>query len=126
MSNRIQEQINAAPTMRLSHLAQIDALTKEGPDDVERVKLFIDAAGFEGDWRLWALSGVIKRGWSPAFSVWRNGFAPLSLFAHLPGCACPVQQRLPGVPHYIPSWWRPTSSQLEPFSRIQLERRFPA
>lgn len=124
MSNRTPDHITAEAEMRLSHMAQIEALTRPGLDDDERVEMFGAAAGFnKQDWEK-AWSHLNKLRDQPAFSVWVIGGAEKSLFAYLPGCGCPVQERLPGVPQIIPSDWRPTVADLEPFSRIQLERRF--
>lgn len=121
MSNRTQTSTDFAAELRVAHLAQIDALTRPGLPDDERVKLFGKAADFkEGDW-LHARCFNGRR--SAAYAVWVIGGAPKSLFGNLPGCNCPVIEQLPGVPHDMEPDWCPTAVELERFSEIQIERR---
>lgn len=123
MSNRIEDQISAQAELRLSHLAQIEALTVPGLTSQERVERFAAAASFSIQELWWSLDGLERRG--AAKNVWFRGRAAKSLFANLPGCDCPVLEELPGVPRSIPNHWNPSAHDLETFSRIQIERRFP-
>ena len=123
MSNRTEAQISAQADLRMSHLAQIEALTRPGLSDCDRLEEFARAAGFTED-ELWVARHMAKD-CSPARAVWGQGGAQRSLFASLPGCRCPVEEQLSGVPRFIESLWRPTATELEPFSRIQIARRFP-
>lgn len=103
------------------HEAQIDALTLPGLSYEERVRRFAEAAGFDEFQTQTALIKDYRV--SPAKSVWWVGEPQKSIFANLPGCRCPVQEGLPGVPHFTPWDWQPTRSDLEVFARIQQERR---
>lgn len=131
MSNRTLDQLSAMAELRASHLAQIEVLTAPGLSDWERVKRFICAAQFCGHGLQRRLGQdhaecLLRCGLSPAAAIWYvSGYTPKSLFAHLPGCYCPVMEGLSGVPRIIPDDWRPDRDQLEVFSRIQIERRFP-
>lgn len=118
------DKTNVITTHRLAacHEAQIDALTMPGLADEERVRRFAKAAGFINRQLAWVLA-ELQSGANAAFSVWNNGAPQKSIFADLPGCQCPVTEKLPGVPHYIPRDWNPTRSDLEVFARIQQERR---
>lgn len=123
MSNRTEDQISAQAELRLSHLAQIEALTKPGLSDRKRVEMFSEAAGLSNLERSISFDLLVYRD-SPARTVWSWGEPQRSLFANLPGCRCPVIERLDGIPLRIPNNWRPTAAQLETFSRIQIKRRF--
>lgn len=123
MSNRTEADISAQAELQLSHLAQIEALTKPGLSDRNRLDLFAEVAGFNVH-ELWVAHHILYD-CSPARAAWGQGDAQRSLFASLPGCRCPVEKNLSGVPHDIPDDWCPTAAELEPFSRIQIERRFP-
>ncbi|HVR57578.1 MAG TPA: hypothetical protein VMT72_12210 [Pseudolabrys sp.] len=123
MSNRTEDQISARAELRLSHLAQIEALTKPGLAPLDRIQRFADAAEFSDKDRMeaqWSL-----RMHSYAVAVWLQAEPQKSLFANLPGCKCPVMEKLDGVPSDMFCDWKPTVDVLEPFSRIQIERRFP-
>lgn len=123
MSNRTQDQITAEAEMRLSHIAQIEALTTKGLSEQERVRRFGNAAGFDEAAIRHALQWLPFN--SAARAVWLWGSCENSLFGNLPGCRCPTYEGLPGVPRGdVPHNWRPDAAQLEVFSRIQLERRF--
>lgn len=123
MSNRTEADISAQAELRLSHLAQIEALTKPGLTKHERVRQFAKAAEFEDSSVGYALSHLVDN--TAAKAVWRNGGPPKSLFANLPGCGCPVIAGVKGFPRWIEDDWQPTAADLEAFSRIQIERRFP-
>jgi hypothetical protein len=121
MSNRTQTSTDFAAELRVAHLAQIDALTRPGLTDDERKELFGKAADFN---RLnWCYVNAVSSRRSAAYAVWTIGSAPKSLFGNLPGCRCPVSEKLPGVPHNIELDWYPTVAELERFSEIQIERR---
>jgi hypothetical protein len=99
MSNRTIDQVNEAAEYRVSHLAQIEALTMPGLNDYERVKRFGEAVGEAGIYiyvydSYCRLSCGLRP--SPARAVWELGKLPKSLFADLPGCECPVFERLCG------------------------------
>lgn len=122
MSNRTQDQITAEAEMRLSHMAQIEALTMKGLSEKERVRRFGNAAGFDEAAIAHALRWLSFN--SAARAVWLNGNCEKSLFGSLPGCRCPTYEGLRGVPRgEVPYNWRPDAAQLKVFSRIQLERR---
>lgn len=124
MSNRTPDQITAEAEMRLSHMAQIEALTMKGLSERERVERFGKAASLGKDMIDWCVGRLAVA--SAAWAVWNySGERECSLFAHLPGCYCPVLEKISGVPREIPWNWNPDAAQLKVFSRIQLERRFP-
>ena len=127
MSDRKPDQTSYAAKLKAAHLAQIDALTREGLSDDDRILLFTDAAEFGPDDRTSAFF-CCWHGNSVAASVWTFGEPPLSLFASMPGCKCPVieqatrgkkQSRL--IPCYVETDWSPTVEVLEEFARIQQE-----
>ena len=123
MSNRTIEQADLAAELRISHLAQIEALTKPGLSDKERLELFADAAGFDKAHKISLMISVFPN-YSVSRNAWGYGIFEKSLFAYLPGCMCPVQECLPGVPQdMVPNDWEPTVAMLERFSEIQIERR---
>lgn len=101
---------------------QIRALTEPGLTDEERVKAFCLASGADYEDLMFFVRSL---GGSPARACWRTPFDPMSLFADLPGCSCPVIERLEGVPHRIPKDWRPTADELRVFAHHQRVRRFP-
>ena len=129
MSDRKPDQISSAAKLKAAHLAQIDALTREGLSDDERIDLFADAAKFLLSQRVSAHVQVFN-GCTPATAVWTFGNPPLSLFANLPGCKCPViEQATRGkkqsklIPCYVEADWSPTVEVLEEFARIQQKAR---
>jgi hypothetical protein len=130
MSNRTLKQSSALAELRIAHEAQIEALTAPGLTDEERVRRFGEAAGFREYDMTDALTwlGLDK---SPPSSVWSYGQYERSLFADLPGCACPVIENragrasYPGIPSHIPRDWQPDRATLECFARVQQEARFP-
>ena len=129
MSDRKRDQTSSAAKLKAAHLAQIDALTREGLSDEARVGLFADAAEF-GDDNYLSAQVQLFNGCTPAATVWTFGNLPLSLFANMPGCKCPVieqatrgkkQSRL--IPCYVETDWSPTVEVLEEFARVQQEAR---
>jgi hypothetical protein len=123
MSKRHEADVSARAALRASHLAQIDALTRPGLSPIDRVVRFGDAADLPLDKVIRSLADLVK--FSPARAVWQYGDLPMSLFANLPGCRCPVIECCPGVTHDVTIDWTPTAEELEVFSAIQLDRRFP-
>ena len=129
MSDRKQDETSYAAKLKAAHLAQIDALTREGLSDDDRILLFTDAAEFGPDDRTSAFFCHLH-GNSVAASVWTFGEPPLSLFASMPGCKCPVfEQAQSGkmqsklIPCYIERGWSPTVEVLKEFARVQQEAR---
>lgn len=104
------------------HEAQIDALTLPGLSDEERIRRFAEAAGFDVQQRTIAYRDIAVN-YSAAYACWNVVDFGKSLFAQLPGCACPVVEMLSGFPPYVPDNWNPSHSDLELFARIQQERR---
>jgi len=121
MSRRTEAQISERATMRVSHLAQIEALTKPGLTARQRIKAMCAALGEEIN-----PEAILRSNISVAYAFWCwTGTCPNSLFAYMEDCRCPVQQFLPAVPRHIPYGWKPTAKALEVFSRHQLDYRFP-
>jgi hypothetical protein len=133
MSNRTEDQSTFAAELKAAHLAQIEALTMPGLTKLERIERFATAARFYETQRQEAIESARAtcdccKDNSAAGICWREGAAPYSLFADLPGCRCPVMEvmggaKLEGIPDRIPYDWSPTAEQLLPFARIQQERR---
>jgi hypothetical protein len=128
MSDRKQADLRAE--YRAGYLLQIEALLAPGLTDVDRVRRFADAAGFSS-WELEEAINQIKHR-SVTCAVWYMGGAHKSLFASLlPDGCCPIiEVRRHGTAIAgMPTDWnydRPfTRDELEAFSRVQLERRFP-
>lgn len=126
MSNRTEADVSAQAELRASHLAQIEVLTKPGLTEPERIKRFFEAAGYDDEFNQKTSVGLLEFGYSAAHAVWIWGHIERSLFANLPGCSCPVLEGLQGFPSCIEGNWRPTVTDLEAFSRIQIEQRFPS
>lgn len=133
MSNRTIDQANELAEYKLSHEAQIDALTRPGLTDEERVRLFAEAAGFSeratrtaqrycGSYYDERNIPAPSKTYTPGMSVWEFGGYPKSLFADLPLCKCPVLEGLLGATMDIVA--DPTEEGLGVFSRHQLEARF--
>jgi hypothetical protein len=126
MSNR---QAEAKTILQISHERQIEALLN---GDIEA---WLDAAllGPNNEGAAFRASIVTwhEIGESVAKAAWRSGAIPFSLFALLPECGCPVQERQKGnlknerlIPSISPSIdWRPTREVLEAFARIQQAHR---
>jgi hypothetical protein len=131
MSNRTEKQVSKMAAMRVSHLAQIEALCGEPPANPnDRVHKFFEAGGLtRREFRQALLLGEYWRAprfeYSAAFRCWQNShFKPTGLFADLPDCKrCPVNEGLLPVPSYH---WKPTRKELERFSKIQIAHRFPS
>jgi hypothetical protein len=129
MSDRKHDQTSYAATLKAAHIAQIDALTREGLSESQRVELFAEAAGFCEDELVSAHLHHFD-GYTPAAAVWTFGDPALSLFASLPGCSCPVIEQVKHgkmqsklIPCYIDRDWSPTVAVLEDFARVQQEAR---
>jgi hypothetical protein len=129
MSDRKHSETSYAATLKAAHIAQIDALTREGLSESERIDLSADAAGFDEDERLSAHLQHFN-GCSAAAAVWTFGRPQLSLFANMPGCKCPVFEQIKHgkmqsklIPCYLDRDWSPTVAVLEEFARIQQEAR---
>lgn len=123
MSHRTPEQITERAEYLVSHEAQIDALTRPGLSEKERLTRWATAVGTSAEDCV-AWNYLVTQGYSAACSTWYSGLYKRSLFANLPGCRCPVMEKLPGVPKRIPNGWSPNADELRVFSRIQIERRF--
>jgi hypothetical protein len=127
---RQRDERDLASELVLAHLAQIEALT--GPYTSEEAVLkFAEAAWFRNHETESAFATHSQMGWSAAAAVWTVGSAPLSLFAYLPACGCPVQARAHGhlkndmIPVEVDKEWRPSRAVLEAFARIQQQARLP-
>jgi hypothetical protein len=128
VSDRKLEQTDYAAKLKAAHLAQIDALTREGLSERERAGLFFKAAMFDLETITWC-GHRMQAGFTTASAVWMIGEAPYSLFAKLPACGCPVQERTRGrfkgtlIPLDIERRWSPSVAVLEEFARIQQAAR---
>ena len=129
MSNRKRIHTTYAAQLKAAHLQQIEILATPTADPYQTVSRFAEAAYFNGNEEQSALA-MVQKGWSAAAAVWTVGSAPRSLFAHLPGCSCPVRERLTRgwfadtlIPVEILKNWRPSRQMLEDFARIQQEAR---
>lgn len=123
--------------LRAAHEAQIEALTAPGLSDAERVDRFAAVARFEAPSRVTARTEVEHGRESPAYAVWCYGCYELSLFADLPGCNCPVVEKVcgnrsyqgrvsyVGIPIGFGRDWAPTLDELKVFARVQQRARFP-
>ena len=89
MSNRKRIHTTYAAQLKASHLQQIEILTGGGRRDYEAILQFSAAAGFCKAEERTALA-LVQLDWNAAAAVWTIGTAPRSLFAHLPGCGCPL------------------------------------
>ena len=132
MSNRKRIHTTYAAQLKASHLQQIEILTGGGRRDYEAILQFSAAAGFNDSEEHSALA-MMRAGWTAAAAVWTVGCARRSLFADLPGCGCPVQERVTTgrfddtlIPVEIPKNWRPSRAVLEDFARVQQEARIGA
>lgn len=122
MSNRTIEQASEQAEYEVSWEAQIDALTAPGLTDEERVRRFADAAGFTPNQTGTALGDVKFDSVLVGEAVWFHGTPQKSLFANLPGCECPVAEKLPGATHRAVC--NPTRENMEVFRDHQREARF--
>lgn len=120
-------KLTLALDLKAAHTLQIEALTAPGLTDQERVERFAEAAGFSDVERGSALA---RNDWlGPAKAVWYAAFATKNLFANLPSCLCPVNEKYteranwPDIPPYIPDNWQPAAAALWPFSRVQIYAR---
>jgi hypothetical protein len=130
MSNRTEAEVTFAAELKAGHLAQIEALTAPGLTREERIWRFMNAARFHGVERTIMSIGLETHpNATAAYFCWSIGTPLYSLFAHLPGCACPVIEvrtghaQFDGIPRAIPKDWSPTAAELLPFARVQQERR---
>jgi hypothetical protein len=129
MSNRKLADTDYAAKLKASHLAQIDALTREGLSENVRFRLFATAAEFTPAMTHAAEFMVLRKS-TASSAAWTIGDAALSLFAYLPTCGCPVQEqcrygRFKGtlIPIDVPRTWNPSVAILQEFARIQQEAR---
>lgn len=130
MSNRAITQASALAALKLSHEAQIEALTAPGLSDHDRLMRFANAIGQPKDYADDALRRISNYGCSVGYAVWFDGTSPLSLFAHLPKCKCPVLEntfkiKYPGIPQAVRHDWKPYRATLERFAKVQQQARFP-
>jgi hypothetical protein len=132
MSDRKIADTDFAAELKASHLQQIEILTGGARRDYEAVLQFAAAARMGQVEEASALK-LASQGWTAAAAVWTVGNARRSLFAYLPTCGCPVQERAFGrfrertlIPLVIEKDWRPTRAQLEEFARVQQEARLGA
>jgi hypothetical protein len=123
MSDRKLADTDYAAKLKASHLAQIDALTRGGLSDNSRVRAFARASDFPVQ-AMHNVEYMLLKGYSAATALWTYGQYPLSLFANLPGCQCPVIEGLLKVPEILAEdGWRPSVAVLQEFARIQQEAR---
>lgn len=115
--------------LALAHEQQVAALTDPELTEVERVKRFAEAAGFDTEDYEVAME-LLRAGDSAASAVWHRAPPQHSLFGSMPRCQlCPVQEiqnrhiRHLGIPAHIPHDWHPTSTTLEAFARVQQKAR---
>jgi hypothetical protein len=132
LSNANQSHNAFAIRLMAAHEAQIDALTAPDLTDQDRLDRFMTAAEFNA-WDRDYYQAIFTKDsskLSPAHLVWREGLLPLSLFANLPRCNCPVVENIrgkyPEIPRRIPMDWRPDRATLDAFARIQQEARIPS
>lgn len=132
MSNRTIEQASALAALKVAHAAQIEALLARGISERVRFERFARAADFRVCEESKCFTRFLLLGLTAAAAAWENGIAPTSLFANLPGCACPVLEQVsarqyfgPLIPLGVEPHWKPTRAVLEEFARVQQEARFP-
>jgi hypothetical protein len=135
MSDRQIADVTYAARLKAAHIAQIDILMPRPSyigrlGHIERVHAFANAAEFDDGQFQSAVAIVHKQNYTAAAAVWSVGLAPLSLFANLPGCGCPVQERFENgrfslllIPSAVRGDWNPNKAVLEDFARIQQEAR---
>lgn len=115
-----------------SHRRQIELLTKRPPrtrNGRDRIIKQFCVAARASD----IANNLLSLFGSVAHVVWHTPDNPLSLFADMPGCQCPVYEKTnnglhePLIPviEEVACYWRPTRNVLEAFSRVQVAARFP-